>query len=110
MVDRRRAARTSNRKVLRHIFGLHRRNAATQARIVTNFAAFLAVICVIFIGPRVLNITNVSADTIFIAAYLVTTFNDVVVKLFTGLPITLTPTVNLGTFFTFIIMRTVNLP
>lgn len=95
-------------KALSQLFGLPRRKAAIHARLVTKVAAFLAVICVIFIGPRVLNTTRVSPGIIFIAAYLVTNVNDVTVKVFTGLPITLTPTVKLGTFFTFIIIKTVN--
>lgn len=70
------------------------------ARIVTNVAAFVAVTCVLTIGPGVLRTSNVSEKTIFATATLSSFVTAYLVTLLSGCPFILTPNVNLGTCFT----------
>lgn len=70
------------------------------ARMVTKVAAFVAVTCVLIMGTGVLSRANVSGNTMFTTATVTTFVKDYTVKLLTGCPVTLTPKVKLGTFFT----------
>ncbi len=90
--------RYSRGNFLNHLFGLGRGNAAIHARIITNVAAFIAVTCVLTIGPDVLSLTNVPHKNIFVTAILTTVINAFLVTFLSGCPFILTPKVKPGTF------------
>ena len=91
--------------MLEQLFRLKENNTSVRTELLAGLTTFLTMAYIAFVNPKILSVTGMDANALFVATCLAAAFGSIFMGMFANYPIALAPGMGLNAYFAFTVVK-----
>ncbi|GGY07894.1 NCS2 family permease [Paludibacterium paludis] len=97
-------------QLIENLFKLKEHNTSVKTEVIAGFTTFLTMAYIILVNPLILSSTGMDLNAVFVATCLAAALGTAIMGLVANYPIALAPGMGLNAYFTFTVVKGMNVP